>query len=299
MIVPVTELEFQKGKAVFESVEGVEFVSTPADEAALAAFIKQAACRAAVLGVTAYNGALYRALPAGSILLRFGVGTDSLDFAQIKARGLLVANTPGALDRSVAEHTIFLIGALLRKISQGDRALKAGQWVPQVGNELAGLKLAVIGLGRIGYQVARIAHAGFGARILVGEIDSEEDVAARLGVSLEQLRREIGYSLWHSEFEKVLPQADIVCAHLPLNVNTRHIFDAHAFGLFKPGALFVNTARGGLVDEAALATALREGRLGSAAAVEQALKDFAGRFGMEAAETVKGYGDVDFDALSD
>jgi lactate dehydrogenase-like 2-hydroxyacid dehydrogenase len=265
VIVPVTELEYRKGQAVFETVEGIEFVSVPAAEPALAAFVKERACRAVVLGVTPYTGALYRAVPAGGILLRFGVGTDSLDFAQVRERGLLVANTPGALDRSVAEHTLFLVGALLRHIAQGDRALKAGEWTPQAGRELGGLKLAVIGLGRIGYQVARMAHLGFGAQVLVGERDSEQAVAARLGLSLGELRGDTGYALWDSAFEHVLPEADVVSVHLPLNAHTRHIFNRRTFGLCKPGALFVNTARGGLVDEAALAAALREGRLGGAA----------------------------------
>ncbi|MBN2503291.1 MAG: hypothetical protein JXB38_21115 [Anaerolineales bacterium] len=265
MIVPVTELEYQKGQAVFEAAPGVEFVPVPADEDTLATFVKETNCRAVVVGVTQYTGALYQALPAGGVVLRFGVGTDSLDFAQVRERDLLVANTPGALDRSVAEHTLFLIGALLRKIAAGDQALKAGQWASQAGNELAGRRLAVIGLGRIGYRVARAAYLGFGAQVLVGEIDSEEDAAARLGVSLERLRRDIGYILWADEFEKLLLEAEVVSVHLPLHTGTRHIFNTSIFQIFRPGALFVNTARGGLVDEAALAVALRKERLGGAA----------------------------------
>jgi phosphoglycerate dehydrogenase-like enzyme len=265
MIIPVTALEYEKGRAVFEDAADYTFTPVEDNEQAIATFIRQHGCRAVVVGVTPYSGPLYEALPEGGLILRFGVGTDSLDRSQAQARGLTVANTPGALDRSVAEHTLFLMGALVRHVVSGCVALKAGSWLPETGDELQDLKLAVIGVGHIGAQVAKIAHLGFGMQTLACERFSEEATAARLGLSLETMQQHLGYTRWSSDPADILPEADIVSAHLPVVPGTMGYFDAARFRSFKRGSLFVNTARGALVVERDLAAALNAGHVAGAA----------------------------------
>jgi len=265
MIIPVTALEYEKGRAVFENAQDYAFTPVEDDEAEIAAFVDAHSSHAVVVGVTPYTGPLYNALPEGGLILRFGVGSDSIDREQTQACGLRVANTPGALDRSVAEHTIFLMGALVRHIVQGSTTLKGGTWQPETGDELQDLKLAIIGMGHIGAQVARTAHLGFGIQTLVCELRSEEDVAARLAMPLETMRAQLGYIRWTSDPNDILPDADIVSTHLPVLPGTVGYFNAARFASFKPGSLFVNTGRGALVVEEDLVRALNTGQLAGAA----------------------------------
>jgi phosphoglycerate dehydrogenase-like enzyme len=265
MIIPVTALEYEKGRTVFERATDYAFTPVEDDEQVLASFVAEHGCRAVVVGVTPYLGPLYEALPEDSLILRFGVGTDSLDRIRTQARDIKVANTPGALDRSVAEHTLFLIGALVRHIVKGSEALKAGSWLPATGDELQDLKLAIIGMGQIGAQVAQIAHLGFGMQTLACERLSEEAVASRLGMSLEPMRSHLGYARWSQNPDDILAEADIVSAHLPVVPETVGFFNAARFHAFKRGSLFVNTARGALVVEEDLAAALSAGHLAGAA----------------------------------
>ena len=240
MIVPVTRLEYEKGETVFANVRDHQFVPVASDEASVAAFIREHKSRAVVLGVERYVGPLYQALPKGGIILRFGVGFDSIDRVQAKSNRIVVANTPGTLDRSVAEHCIFLISALVRHITQGNHDLKSGDWVPHTGDELGDFKLAVVGLGRIGSKVAQIAHLGFGMETLICEIDAEAAVASRLGFSQDEMGTKLGYTTWSDDLGDVLPEADVVTVHMPLLESTAGIFDASRFSQFKTGSLFVN-----------------------------------------------------------
>ena len=265
MIVPVTQPEYAKGEMVFAHVDDCQFVPVSSDEVSVAALVRMHGCRAVVLGVERYVGPLYQAVPEGGIILRFGVGTDSIDRVQAQRGRIFVANTPGALDRSVAEHCIFLIGALVRHIAQGHQELKNGDWMPRTGDELGDLKLAVVGLGRIGAQVAQIAHLAFGMDTLICELDSEAAVSSRLGMSLPEMRSKLGYSTWVDNLEDVLPDADVVTVHVPFTASTAGLFDASRFARFKTGSLFINTSRGGLVVERDLAQALRSGKLAGAA----------------------------------
>ena len=265
MIVPVTESEYYKGQTVFDRVAEFELVPVKDDEKTLADFIQQNQCKAVILGVTKYNGPLYNALPENGILLRFGVGTDSLDRTQTHAKNLIIANTPGALDRSVAEHAIFLIGSLVRHISVLHQSMQSGNWSPVVGSDTQDLTLGIIGAGPIGAMTAQIAHQGFGMRTVICELQSEVQIADRLGKTPAELKSQLGYAVWSANAESVLAEADIVAAHLPLIPATQGFFDAERFAQFKPGSLFVNTARGGLVVETDLAQALRDGKLAGAA----------------------------------
>ncbi len=265
MIVPVTNTEYVKGQAVLSCAPEFEFVPVVDAETNLADFIRQNQCQAVVIGVTRYTGPLYDALPENGLLARFGVGTDSLDRAQTHARNLIIANTPGALDRSVAEHAIFLVGSLVRQINALDRTTRDGAWSGITGNDMQDLKLGIIGAGPIGAMTAQIAHQGFAMHTLIGELQSEAQIAARLGKTPDELKAQLGYDLWTANVENVLAEADIVSVHLPVLPATHGFFNADRFAQFKVGSLFVNTARGALVVEADLVQALREGQLSGAA----------------------------------
>ena len=166
--VAVTELEFRKAEALFAHAakEGCDCVSAPAEEAALAAAIRAGGIRHAIIGVEKYSGALYQVLSVGAVIARFGVGHDGVDKAQATARGLLCINTPGALDDSVAEHTINLLFTAARGTVEQAARLRAGEWVPRMGSELKGKTLAVIGCGAIGRRVAQIAAQGLGMKVI-------------------------------------------------------------------------------------------------------------------------------------
>lgn len=265
LIIPVTELEYLKGEEVFSAAVDYHFQPVADDEATLAAFVRAHGCHAAVVGVRPYTGPLYAALPEGGLILRFGVGVDSVDRAACLARRIACANTPGVLDRSVAEHTLFLMGALIRHVARGDAELKQGRWFPVTGDELRDLELAIVGMGPIGAQVARAAHLAFGMKVLVCDIASPVDAAVRLGLDPGAWRDQLGVARWSADPGDILPYAHVVSAHLPVLPTTVGYFNAARFAAFRHGSYFVNTARGALVVEADLVAALRTGRLAGAA----------------------------------
>jgi glyoxylate reductase len=175
---------------------------------------------------------------------QFAVGHDNVDLAAAAARGVLVANTPDVLTPATAELTLGLILALLRRIAEGDRLVRRrGGWelspTFMLGRGLAGLTLGIVGYGRIGREVARLAEA-HGMRIVFTRRSG--------GVPLAQL----------------LAEADVVSIHTPLNNETRHLIGPAELAAMKPGAVLVNTSRGPVVDERALVEALREGRIAGA-----------------------------------
>jgi len=184
--------------------------------------------------------------PRLRVVAQFGVGYDNVDVAAASERGIVVANTPDVLTAAVAELTLGLVLALLRRIAEGDRLIRrGGAWelAPtfMLGRGLAGRTLGVVGWGRIGREVGRLAEA-YGMRVVWTRRSGG-------GVPLDELLRE----------------ADVVSVHTPLTEETRHLIAARELALMRPYAVLVNTSRGPVVDEAALVAALREGRLGGAA----------------------------------
>jgi D-3-phosphoglycerate dehydrogenase len=188
------------------------------------------------------------------VIGRAGVGVDNVDVDAATRRGIVVANAPEATVVSAAEHTIALLLAVARNIPQAHAALRTGSWERErfAGIELAGKTLGVLGLGRIGWQVARRA-AALGLRV----------VAYDPYVPPERFR-ELGVEPCPTP-EDAYVQADFVTLHLPLNDETRGILDANAFSRMREGVRIVNAARGGLVDEAALEAAIRAGKVAGAA----------------------------------
>lgn len=194
------------------------------------------------------EGVLAQAPRLKVIALR-GVGYDSVDVAAATARGIPVAVAPGFTD-SVADYVFGLLLAIARQVAQADRLVRERRWEVLVSSNIAGKTLGIIGLGRIGKAVARRAR-GFDMPVLAADVVRDESFAA-------------SHNVRYVTLEELLEQADIVSINAPLQGDTRHLIDASALASMKPTAFLVNTARGDLVDEAALAEALQAGRLAGA-----------------------------------
>ena len=203
---------------------------------------------------TTIDAALIERAVRLKVVGRAGVGVDNVDVEAATRRGIVVANAAESTVDSAAEHAIALLLALARHVPQAHAALTAGTWDRErfTGIELAGKTLGVLGLGRIGRQVARRAH-GLGMSV----------VAFDPFVAAERFR-ELGVEPAAS-LDDVYAQADVLTLHLPLNAETRVLLDDAAFERMKDGVRIVNAARGELVDEAALIAALRSGKVAGAA----------------------------------
>ena len=178
-----------------------------------------------------------------------GVGYDSVDIAAATARGIPVIVAPGFTD-SVADYTFALMLAVTRQVAQADRSMRAGRWEVLVSTNICGKTLGIVGLGRIGKAVARRAR-GFDMNVLATDVVRDEAFARE-------------YDVTYLPLPELLQRADVVSINAPLSGQTRHLIDDQALRLMKPTAFLINTARGGLVDEEALAKVLREGRLAGA-----------------------------------
>ena len=184
------------------------------------------------------------AAPNLRIVARYGVGIDSVDLHATSARGVVVTNTPGAGTDAVADHTVALTLAALRHVVDGDRAVRAGNWSRLVGRELGSCRVGIVGYGRIGAAVRRRLE-GFGA-----EVVAHDPYVLDADVPLLPIR-------------ELVSSCDVVTLHVPGGDGP--LVDDALLRLFQPHAVLVNTARGALLDEGAVAAALREGRLGACA----------------------------------
>ena len=184
---------------------------------------------------------------------RAGVGVDNIDVAAATTRGIVVMNAPDGNTITTAEHTIALLIALARRVPQGNASLKAGQWERKrfIGVELRGKNLGIVGLGRIGRVVAERARA-FGMNVVAYDPFVAPEQARDLEIDLAPL-------------EEVFARADFLTVHTPLTSETRGIIGSQAFRKMKRGVRIINCARGGLVDERALLSAIKEGIVAGAA----------------------------------
>ena len=188
------------------------------------------------------------------VIARAGIGLDNVDVEAATRRGVMVVNAPSSNIVSAAEHTVALMLAQARNIPQADAALKSGRWdrEPYQGVELAGKTLGVVGLGRVGAMVAQRCSA-FGMRVIAFDPYVPRDRAKEMGVELMPT------------LEALLVQADFVSLHLPRTPDTEGLIGHRELALMKEGSRLVNTARGGIVDEAALAKSIEDGHLAGAA----------------------------------
>ncbi|MBU0927018.1 MAG: C-terminal binding protein [Spirochaetes bacterium] len=196
------------------------------------------------------------------VVSRYGIGLDSVDVAACAARGIAVANVPGYCDSEVAEHALGLILALARGIPERDAVVRTGGWnVASAQRSVAGSVVGVAGFGGSGRAFARAALGLRPARLIAWSPSlTPEALEAELGPAAAAL----GVDIAAASFDELLAGADFLSIHLRLVPETAGLFGDEAFSRAKPGAILVNTARGGLVDSAALARALRSGRLSGA-----------------------------------
>jgi D-3-phosphoglycerate dehydrogenase len=186
------------------------------------------------------------------VIGRAGAGVDTIDVEAATERGIIVMNTPGGNTTAVAEHTLALLLALARRVPVADASLKAGRWEKNrlQGVELLGKTLGILGLGRIGGEVARRA-LGFRMPVLAYDPYLTREAAERLGVESVEL-------------DELLSRSDFITIHTPLTGDTRHLIGEAELARMKPGVRLINCARGGIIDEAALARALESGHVGGA-----------------------------------
>jgi lactate dehydrogenase-like 2-hydroxyacid dehydrogenase len=192
------------------------------------------------------------------LLANFGVGFNHIDIEAAKSRGLAVSNTPDVLTDATADIAMTLLLMVTRRAGEGERHLRAGAWAGwrpthMLGTQVSGKTLGLVGMGRIARAVAQRAHAGFGMKVIFHDpYPPPPEVASALGA--EQLPR----------LEDVLQRADFVSLHCPATPETRHLMNRERLAMMRRDAFLINTARGDVVDEAALADALQAGTLAGA-----------------------------------
>ncbi len=225
---------------------------TPPARAELLEAVAGAAGLVTMLTDAVDEGLLDAAGPELRVVANYATGYDNVDVEAASRRGVVVATTPGVLERAAAELTVALLLALVRRVAEGDRFLRRRErwtWAPtfMLGTTLQGKLLGVVGLGRIGSEVA--------------------DLAAALGMRVAYANRSGPRHVPHGwlPLEELLAQADAVTLHVPLTPETRHLVGASELGAMRHDAVLVNTARGPLVDEEALAEALARGEIAGAA----------------------------------
>jgi glyoxylate reductase len=186
------------------------------------------------------------------VVANMAVGYDNVDVGAAKERGVIVTNTPGVLDETTADVAFMLVLAAARRLGEGERLLRAGRWEWWGPKQLRGLdvwgkSLGIVGMGRIGQAVARRAK-GFGMEVLYHNRSRNEDAEKELGAR-------------YLDLDVLLRESDFVSIHTPLTTETRHLIGERELGLMRETTVLVNTSRGPVVDEAALAEALEGGRI--------------------------------------
>jgi len=193
------------------------------------------------------------------IIASFGVGFEHIDIAAAKAAGVAVTNTPGVLTDATADIALTLLLMAARRAGEGERELRAGKWIGWrpthlLGHALKGRTLGLVGFGRIGQATAARAHHGFGMKIAYyARREADADVAGPLG------------AVWYRDLNELLAVSDFVSLHVPGGAETRHLIGSQAFARMQRHAILINTARGDVVDEKALVSALRDGTIAGAA----------------------------------
>ena len=221
-------------------------------EAEVAAVLARESVDAVISRTATLSAAAIAACPTLKVISKHGVGVSNIDVAAASQRGIPVYVTPGANAQSVAEMTLGLMFAAARRIAWMDAELRAGRWSrAQDGLELSGRTLGLLGFGQVGQRVARVGLA-LGMQVVAFDPACAPGPGTVAGV------RMLG------SVDELLPLSDVLSLHVPLNARTRHLLDAGRIAQLPRGALLVNTARGEVVDEAALIDALRSGRLAAA-----------------------------------
>ncbi|MFZ5823350.1 MAG: hydroxyacid dehydrogenase [Bacillota bacterium] len=249
MLQPIHEVGFEILRERFE-------VIVAKDPAAPAVLSELKGVEGIIVRVAPLTREMIEAAESLKVVAKHGVGVDNIDVAACTERGILVLNTPDANAISVAEHTITAMASLAKRVVYVDQATRAGRW--QVRDEyrtvdLDGKVLGLVGVGRIGTQVARKARGAFNMNVIAYDPFITPEVAKEDSIAL------------CADMDQVFREADVVSLHIPLTPQTRNLVGAEKLALMKPSAFLVNFARGEIVDEAALVTALTDGRIAGAA----------------------------------
>jgi phosphoglycerate dehydrogenase-like enzyme len=211
---------------------------------------------AVIASSDAYTAALFAASPQLKIVSRWGVGIDSVDLNGATQNGVVIINCPGSMTEPVADYTFALLLGISRRIVEGDALVRAGKWGELTGVLVCGKTLGLVGFGQIGQGVARRA-AGFGMRILAYDPPLQQAGKDAVPSGLPAVE--------FVTLEELLAQSDFVSLHAPNLPETRQMFNADLFAQMKPTAYLINTARGALIDETALLSALQTGQIAGAA----------------------------------
>ncbi|MXY12694.1 MAG: hypothetical protein F4Y46_01435 [Chloroflexi bacterium] len=222
----------------------------PADVADLVARSRGAEVIINTRSSVAWPAAALRRLPELRLIATCSIGVDMIDLAAARDCGVAVCNLPGRTAPVVAEHAVALMYAAARRLAEQTAAIRSGEWPSGHSVSLRGKTVGIVGTGNIGADFARVCNA-LGMRCIAWTFNPDPERAKRLGVR-------------YVEFDQLLAEADVVSLHLRLSPQSQGLIGPREFGLMKPGALFVNVSRGGLVDEAALVDALRSGHLAGA-----------------------------------
>lgn len=206
----------------------------------------------AVIALEPIDGNILDALPDLKVIAKYGVGFDKIDLRAMIARNIQLGWTGGVNRRSVAELVIAFAISMLRHVPAANAEVLDGTWRQLVGRQLSDCTVGIVGCGHVGKELAVMLRNGFGCDVMVHDQVEFSDFNAEHGLIATSL-------------EMLLEESDVVSLHLPLDPTTENILDAARLGAMKPGAVLINTARGGLVDEAALKTALMDGSLSAAA----------------------------------
>jgi D-3-phosphoglycerate dehydrogenase len=208
-------------------------------------------CVGCIAGLDPFTKRVIESTKNLKVISRYGTGVDNVDLASAREKGIMVCRTPGVNAQAVAELAFGLMLCLVRKLILFDRSTRNGKWDRFVGVELYKKTLGIVGLGAVGKRVARIA-SGFSMKVLACDPNMDHDFVRANGII-------------PVAFNDLVRESDFLSLHLPLNNDTRHIISDSVMKKMKKGAFLVNTARGGLIDEAAAAAWLQSGHLGGLA----------------------------------
>ncbi|TJZ79958.1 hydroxyacid dehydrogenase [Paracoccus hibiscisoli] len=230
------------------------FMPPYADEASLIAAVRETGACAILSRMGRVSAAVIAAAPALRVIAKHGAGVDNIDLAAAADRGIPVLSVPGGNAVSVAEHTMASVLAVTKQLAVLDAGMRAGRWDKPgfLGREIAGLRMGLVGIGAIARATARMAQ-GFGLHLAAHDPHAPDAVFTEAGV--ERI----------ADLDTLLARSDILSLHCPLTAETRNLLDAPRLALLPQGAVVVNTARGGLIDEPALLAAVRAGHLSGAA----------------------------------
>jgi phosphoglycerate dehydrogenase-like enzyme len=249
LFIPLDDPLFEPLRADGHEIAAVDSISIRSEPALIDALQGMAASLASV---EPYTAVVLDETPDLRVISRIGVGYDAIDVDAATRHGIVVCTTPGANHHSVADLAVAFMLMCVRQIGPASDLVPAGSWAPpEVGVELRATTVGILGTGLIGREVIKRV-SGFGPRILANDIVESPEMAARFGVE-------------YVSFDELLRQSDVLTLHVPLLPETRGLIGADALAKMKPSAYVVNTARGPLIDEVAIAKALHAGQIAGAA----------------------------------